>query len=897
MRDFPGKMINTCEQALRGLAAGVVLAGGWLQAEVRINEIVSSNGGSYHDETGATPDWIELHNPGPGNVALGGYGLSDESGSPSKWIFPARTLAAGTYLIVFASGEDRRTGPVLHTGFSLNRRGEMVILTAPGGALVDSVPPVELRRDMSLGRGLADNRWRFFQKPTPGLANAGTSFAEVLHKAPEFSVGGGYFDTPVTLTLMAAEPGAVLRYTLDGSEPTEASPLYDAPLFLATRQGEANVLSMIRGTATVNQHTDGWKAPLGEVRKARLVRAAAFKDGAVPSQVGSHTYFIGPEARRGDGLAVMSLMTAREGLFDHEQGIYMLGKIFSDHVAAHPGEALTGHTPANYTQRGETWQRECSVEFFEPEGTRTWAASAWLDIKGQSSRSFRQKSFGLTIQSGNQAEAAVVYPIFPGLVKMGDGSPMSAFQHLRLRNAGNDWAYAWMRDGFCHQMAAGTGLDRMAWRPVALYLDGEYWGILELREEQDPDYFASHYGVNAGEVVILNGNGSIETGSAADAQSYLNLRTYAETHDLSRPEHLAYVSARMDVENFLLYQVSEIYFGNADWPQNNTRLWKVRRPEPLPERGTVPPGHDGRWRWMLFDLDLAVAHPWAGGYGENTLSHAIAETGRPGTNAPWATSLLRALLKNPDIKNQFATLAADLLNSQYRATRAVGMMDSLQAQLEPAMAEHLRRWQSHGSSTATWLSQVRTVRTWASQRELNVRQHFTSSLGLGGYAQLSVGRMPEGGGSVQVNSLRIDETLAGVTPPIYPWRGHYFRQVPVSLAALPAPGMEFDKWVWPSGESAHPSLRITLSEATNVTAYFRPAPPRWETITRHPGGGLGLVMLGQPGEAYQLQFSRNLQDWDNVSAFRTSTSGRWVGALPPPANGVPQGYYRAVRLP
>ena len=875
----------------------VLLAAGGVRAEVRINELVSSNGGSWHDETGATPDWIELHNPGPGAVALGGYGLSDDPASPFKWVFPARTLAAGGYLVVGASGENRRTGAVLHVGFSLGRNGETVTLTAPGGTLADLAPPVELRRDMSYGRPPADGSWRYFPKPTPGAANTGAAYLEVLNQAPAFSAAGGFTSTAVTLTLTAPEPGTVVRYTLDGSEPRADSPVYTAPLTLTSRAGEANGLSLIEGTATTNQHTDGWKPPVGEVRKARLVRAGAFKEGAVPSPVMSHTYFIGAEARRTDGLAVMSLMTAPEGLFDYNTGIYMLGKVFDDYVAAHPGEALTGHTPANYTQRGEAWQRECSVEFFEADGTRAWASPAWLDIKGQSSRSFRQKSFGLDFRSETPPERAVGYPIFPGLMKTGSGEPLAVFQHLRLRNCGNDWAYATMRDGFSHQLAGGLGLDLMAWRPVAVYLDGEYWGVLELREQQDPVYFAAHYGVEADEVAILNGDGSIEEGVASDSQAYLNLRTYAETHDLAQPAHLAYVEARMDVENFLRYQITEIFLGNADWPHNNTRMWRVRRPDNYAERDAVPKGHDGRWRWMLFDLDLAVAHPWAGGYGENTLAYALSGTGRPGTNAPWATSLLRALVKNPDVKAGFASMAADLLNSQYKAAWAVALVDTMQAKLEPGIAEHIGRWQSHGNSVANWVSQVRAVRTWASQRELNVRQHFSSSLALGGYAPLTVDRTPAGGGEVQVNRLRINASLPGVATPVYPWRGTYFRQVPVTLSAFPAPGMEFEKWVWPAGESTSPVLSLTLAAATTVTALFRVPPPRWESAVRRANGGMGVVMTGQPGAAYRLQFSTDLTHWENGAIFNADASGRWVGELPPPLAGQPVGYYRAASLP
>lgn len=889
----------------RTAAPWVVAAGGLLAAlstgnagaALLINEVVSSNGGSYRDETGATPDWIELRNTGPDAVALEGYGLSDAVNSPFKWTFPRRSLAAGGYLVVCASGQDRRAGSLPHTNFSLSRQGETVTLTAPGGETVDTVPAVELRRDMSLGRSSPDGAWRFFPAPTPGRVNAGASFAGVVKEGPAFSVAGGFFDGPVSLTLTSPDAQAVVRYTLDGSEPVETSPQWTAPLVLASRQGEPDVLPLIQGTATVNEHTDGWKAPKEPGRKAWAVRARAFREDMVPSPVVSHTYCIGPEAKRTDGLAVISLMSDRAGLFDYRTGIYMLGKVFDDYVAAHPGERLTGHTPANYTQRGAAWKRECSVEFFEPGATgRAWAAPAWLDIKGQSSRSFRQKSFGLDFQSTEPPEGAVGYDLFPGLVKMGDGTPLRVFQHLRLRNFGNDWAYAAMRDGFCQRLVAGLGLDTTAWRPVSVYLNGEYWGMLEMREEQDTAYFAAHYGVDPDDVVILNGDGSAEEGRASDTQDFVALRTYAETHDLSLPEHLAWVEARMDLRNFLRWQAAEIYLGNADWPQNNVRLWRMRRTGGPVDPATVPHGHDGRWRWMLFDLDLAAAHPWAGGHSENTLSFALSETGRSGIRNPQATSLLRALLKNPAVKAAFATEAADLLNSHGKASRATAMADAVKAQLEPGMAEHIKRWRSQ-TDPAAWSSQVRTVRTWASQRELYVRQHFTATLGLGGYAPLTVDRSPAGGGEVQVNRLKINGALPGVTAAVYPWTGTYFRQVPVTLTALPGAGMEFEKWITPSGESSSPSLSLLPAGPTAVTARFRPMTPRWERVERLADGSVPVVMAGLPGTVYRLQFSTDLTHWTGVDTFTTDAAGRWTHILPPPRTGQPAGYYRAVHTP
>ena len=101
-----------------------------------------------------------------------------------------------------------------------------------------------------------------------------------------------------------ALPGA-----LDGSEPDELSPLFPASLAVTSRAGQANTHSMKTGTATANQHTDGWKPPLGEVRKATVVRARAFRPDAQPSPVVTHTYFIGAAARHTDGLPVLSLAT------------------------------------------------------------------------------------------------------------------------------------------------------------------------------------------------------------------------------------------------------------------------------------------------------------------------------------------------------------------------------------------------------------------------------------------------------------------------------------------------------------------------------------------------------------------------------------------------------------
>lgn len=856
-------------------------------------EVVSDNDGSLRDEDGDTPDWIELHNAGTEAVALGGWGLSDRVAEPFKWTFPARTLPAGARLVVMASGKDRKPASGrLHAGFSIDRDGETITLTSPDRSTGDTSPAAWVPSGMSLGRSEVGGAgsfgvWRYFTTPTPEKINTGVSYAEVLRDAPGLSTPGGFYDAAVSLAALAG-PGQTVRYTLDGSEPQEGSPVFPASLSIASRAGEPNALSLIQGTSTANQHTDGWKPPVGEVRKSTVVRLRAFKPDSRPSPTATHTFFIGAAARHTDGLPVISLAAERAGLFDYTRGIYMLGKVFDDYVAAHPGEALTGHTPANYTQRGDAWNRPASFEFFDPSGRREFVSPVVLDIKGQSSRSFRQKSFGLDARDPDDGRAWIQHPLFPGLRRLGDGGPRDTFRTLRLRNMGNDWAYAALRDAYCHRMADGLGLALMAWRPVSVYLDGEYWGVLELREELDAEYFESHYGVPREEVAIVNAPGSVVEGVASDASDFAALRTFAETHDLSVAAHYDHVAERMDVDAFLLYQFVEVWCANADWPHNNTRAWRRRTTIPPATTSALPPGHDGRWRWMLFDLDLAVAHPWAGGAGENTLAYALSPTGRPPINAPWSTALLRALIKNPEVKSRFASLAADLMNAHFRESRATATLDAMRGTLQPAMAEHIRRWQGNGGSVTAWSgTHVQTVRNFASQRTINVRQHFTTQLGLGGYATLTADVSPSGGGTITVNHrLRLDTGLPGAPSPVYPWRGTYFRNVPVHLTAEPAPGRVFAGWTTPTGPDPRHDLTLTLAGATSVTARFLPAPAD-ATFALHLAeapapGPPRLEFHGIPGAAYTLQQSDDLHLWNDDTAFFAGPDGRWEMTLSSP---------------
>lgn len=834
-----------------------------------INELVTSNGRGLEDEDGDRPDWIELYNPGVAAINLSGYGLSDDPRAPFKWRFPLRVLPARGFLLVFASGKNRTNGVQLHANFRLSASGESVRLTRGDGHVNDAVTVPALPQDIAYGRqpdGGAE--WYFLASPTPGAANRSAAGNAAL-LSPTFSVGAGFYPAEFQLELHAPDPGVEIHYTLDGAEPTAVSPHYRQPLLLTDRSALPNGISMITGTSTNNQHTDGWKPPRGLVRKATVVRAAAFRAGALASRSSSSTYFIGVTNQT--GLPVISLALAPDELFDFNRGIYMLGQVFVDWRRAHPTEPLTGHTPANYTQRGVDWERSASMEFFAPDGQRAFSRDIRLDIQGQSSRSFRQKSWGIKTDGG-----ALQYEIFPGLRRHGDGTPLQEFKHLRLRNSGNDWAYTLFRDALCHRMAEGMTVDTQAYRPAIVFLDGEYWGVHNIREQHDADYFLSHYGVPKADLVACLADGSLVEGPAGANQAFIQMRDYAGSHDLANAENYAVIARQMDIRNFILYQAACIYFGNADWPHNNLEVWRDAA-GPM-DGGAVQP-RDGRWRWVLFDCDIAYGHPWSGGINDATLAAALSPQGRPevGMDLGWSTVLFRSLLKNPEFRREFINTSADLMNSWFRESRAAPMVESLRAKLAPAMTEHLDRWQTQ-ATTAAWSNQVKVLSNFANQRPVVLRQQYVTQFHLAGYAPLTVDVSSEAAGQIRVHRLWINADLPGTAGQAYPWRGWYFRGVPVEVEARPEVGWEFARWEWTTDAGERhvdtPVVSVLPEEISQLKAIFVPARPRLEVRQAGNGNRWVVTIRGTAREIYEVQVSRDLRDWSGVGSVTLDGQGQ-----------------------
>ncbi|HTG44630.1 MAG TPA: lamin tail domain-containing protein, partial [Verrucomicrobiae bacterium] len=196
-------------------------------ATMRLNEFMASNVSGLLDEDGQQADWIELFNGSAAAVNLAGWSLTDDAEEPDKWVFPAVTLSSGQYLIVFASGKDRRptSGLNFHTSFKLNSSGGYLgLFNLPSGpAAISQIAAAypEQRNDYSYGMDGVGN-WVYYRTATPGAANGSSSVAQVVQDV-SFNVSSGVFDVPFCLVLSSSTIGSTVRYTIDGSDPTASS--------------------------------------------------------------------------------------------------------------------------------------------------------------------------------------------------------------------------------------------------------------------------------------------------------------------------------------------------------------------------------------------------------------------------------------------------------------------------------------------------------------------------------------------------------------------------------------------------------------------------------------------------------------------------------------------------
>ncbi len=760
-----------------------------------INEVMKDNRNSIKDEDGDFEDWIEIYNKGDTAVSLKGFGLSTDSKQPFLWTFPDITIEPKAFVIVWASEKNiEQLGSSLHTNFKLKNKDNVLILTAPNKSWNDIFVLEAMAENISYGR-VPDGGTELygFDGGTPGEANICEKLIEGSETkrldSPAFSHNGGFYTQEFDLVIKANDADAEIYYTLDGSVPTKESKRYLEPIPI-----------------------------IAKTNKASVVRARTYREGYPKSDIITQSYFVGKDIYSSYNIPVISLVTEPENLFDYEEGIYVSGKVFDEWEVNLPIIKKQQFKPGNYSERGREWEREASIELYEPDGRMGVIQNIGIRISGGSSRANMIKSLSLWTNSDYDDKEYFIYDFFDGKAKnIVNDSEINKFSRLLLRTSATDSESSFFRDAFMQSLIEEPViLDTQSAKPCILYLNGEYYGIRNIREGYDKSYISNHYGIDEEDVVIVkNPTGytgvEIQEGFAGDEMHYNQAIAYIKNNDMKINSKYNYLKTQIDIDNYIEYNVLQIYCDNSDWPGNNVRVWRKRTESYKPN---APYGHDGRWRFMVFDLD----HGFGLFYGVeaakvNSLKRATATNGRSWPNPPWSTLMLRTLLENSEFKNQFINTFADRLNTAFLPGVVIDKIDTMKQIYYPNVENHIIRWNLHDNKVENWLDEIEVMKSFAAERPEYMRQHIAEYFEISDTYEIIV-EMNDGG-TVKINSINIGHNDI-------PWEGIYFNDIPITVEAIPEPGYIFVGWEG-SYKSQANTITIKPSQTIYLKAFFKSA--------------------------------------------------------------------------
>ncbi len=559
------------------------------------------------------------------------------------------------------------------------------------------------------------------------------------------SHSSGFYTGPISVSLESSE--GVIRYTTDGSAPTTDSPVYTGVITVADRTPQPNYFSLIQSSPI-----EAWLPPTGNIFKATALRFAAFNGDGVSGPVTTRTYIIHPAGSARFTMPVISLVTDEPNLFDYHDGIYVPGAIYDKF---YDPDISYWNREANYTQRGDEWERPARLEFFEPDGTPGPSLDVGLRIHGGATRANRRKSLRVYARS-EYGQSWIEYPVFPG-------ETTNLFKRLILRNGGNDNGRTNFRDAYIQDLVKDTGVGTQWQRPCIVLLNGEYWGIHNIRQRFDKYFLQVMYGADPDNIDLLSGpNSDPEEG---DKIQFLETLTYIFNHDMSDPNHFAHVETLVDMDDYITYTAIQLFIANTDWPQNNIDHWRERVP-------------GSRWRWLLYDTDLSFNATTEQSPVFDAVSRILS-----GSTARHAR-MMQSFMSNPDFRAAFLTRSADLMNKEFAQPNMSERLNSFQAAFTPEMAEHIHRWRAP-VSVANWDTvQIERMRAFVGARHAHHLSHLVSAFDLPGTTSLTVNQPHPQRGSIRVNTI----DLSGDAPS---WTGVYFQTVPVTLAGDAAEGYRF----------------------------------------------------------------------------------------------------------
>ncbi|HRI58722.1 MAG TPA: CotH kinase family protein [Saprospiraceae bacterium] len=766
------------------------LLAGSLAAQVRINEYSAANWQQFTDNYGKTEDWVELFNAGATAVNIGGWGLTDDDEKLQKWQFPAgTTIAPGGYLVVWCSKRNEASGGYFHTNFSLiqTKTNDKLVLSQPNGIIVDSRTLVTTQVHQSHCRSTdGASVWNICAAPTPGASNNGSKQYVRFAARPSMDLSAGFYNGSQTVSISSTEVGGEIRYTIDGTEPTQSSPLYSAPL---------------------------------SFDKTTVVKARTFSPDTTvfSSFIEFNTYFIDESFT----LVVMSVSADQViELANGQKELHPIGSI--EYFGQDKVRKATSYGELN-SHGQDSWVND--------QRSLDWVSR---DEMGYSN-AIREKLFGYSDRDEYQRVI---------LRASGDDNYPGNFlpEHEGCAHIRDEYCQTLAKLG-------GLKLDVRATERMIVFLNGEYWGVYGLREyPDDSDYTEEFYNQEKYDIQVLEtwGESWAEYGGDQAFDDWRPLQNFILQNDMSDSANYQYVKDQLNVTSLCDYFITGLNFVASDWINYNTAWWRGLNPEGDHKKwGYMLWDYDATFDYYInysgvpntdpdakpCDIDEIsdyVQNDFFFGAMNDTCIVFFQDTFCIRADGKHDLIFKKLQEENPEFRQLYYSRQADLQNTVFSCENMLHVLDSMAAVIDPEMTRHAQRW---GGSYDDWKQNVQKMRNFISQRCTLLDDGMVDCFDLTGPYQVTLLVEPPGAGVIDFNTLDIEQ---------FPWTGAYFGGMENKIEANAKGTLPFLRWESRSGSAIAPNADtdkafITFTEADTLIAVFGFPSSTWE-----PGNGLSL---------------------------------------------------------
>ena len=414
------------------------------------------------------------------------------------------------------------------------------------------------------------------------------------------------------------------------------------------------------------------------------------------------------------------------------------------------------------------WEKPAYAEYFNTDRSLVFSQPSAIQMDGGAggSRSNPQHSFRLELDNSVLGGGSVNYPLFP------DKPWRNKYSRLYLRNGSNQYLKYPYKDACgVKALCKETKNYYSTYRPVSVYINGAYFGLYELREKFDEEYFKEAENADSTEILSVSyWYGGVLRSVIGSVDSFYTAYNRFNSLDVNASDYWDRANKYFDMEYYNDYIIAESFIQNQDWPYNNIKIYRSNKT-------------NFSYRFAVIDIELALQPDGWSSATDNPIAFLNAQAG----GYPYSNIWLKSM-RNPRFKNYFINRYADILNTSYLPSRLNAIEDSMYTEARPEMFKQYARWgdpNNINQQMNDFRDRHLTMQSEFSRRGQNVRNFIQTDLGMTSQVRVTLKSFPAEGGKIKISTI---------TPGPLPWTGVYFNGNPVGLTAMANPGYEFSHW-------------------------------------------------------------------------------------------------------